>query len=114
MVRLRSWSRWSATATTDSPGRMRAATVAHALLDPVQLLPTPRVRLVEVELDAAERAREQRVALAADGIARVGLRRVLVAEEARERGVRVGGRGRVAFELGVQRRVAVVARRRAR
>ena len=83
-VRLASWSRWSATATTDSPGRMRAATSRMRLLDPVQLLPAPRVGLVEVELDAAERAGEQRVALAPDGIARIGLRRVLVAEEARE------------------------------
>ncbi len=52
---------------------------AHGVLDAVQLFPTPCVRFVEIELDAVEVAREERVAVAADGIARLGGRRVLVA-----------------------------------
>src|SRR5579859_3690403 len=60
---------------------------AHALLDAVQLFPTPRVGLVEIELDAAVDAGEQRVAVAADGITRIGPGRVLVAQEGGQLGV---------------------------
>ena len=45
-------------------GQDALADAAHRVLDAVQLLPTPRVRLLEVEVDAVEVAREQRVALA--------------------------------------------------
>ena len=41
--------------------------LAHRVLDAVQLVPPPRVRLVEVELDAVEVLRVQRVALAPTG-----------------------------------------------
>ena len=61
-------SRCSITVSTSAPGMMRSATCAHRVLDAVQLLPTPRVGLVEVELDAVEVARIQRVALATDRV----------------------------------------------
>ena len=81
---------------------------AHALLDPVELFPPPRVRLVEIELDPVEPTGEQRVAVASDRIAGVGFRRVVVFEEVCELRVR-GRRGRgIPLELGVQLRVAVV------
>jgi hypothetical protein len=82
---------------------------AHGVLDAVQLFPTPRVRLVEIEVDAVEIAREERVAVAADGIARVGRGRVLLAEVRGEPGVTRGrdlGRlreGRVVGTLGRER-----------
>ncbi len=54
----------------------------------MQLLPAPGVGLLEVEVDAVEIAGEQRVAVATDRVARVGRRRVLVAEVCRETCVR--------------------------
>ena len=65
----------------------------HRVLDPVELLPAPGVRLVEVEVDAVEVARVQRVALASDRVVLGGVRRVLLDEVAAHRRVRRGRRG---------------------
>ena len=68
-------------------GKDALGNLAHRMLDAVQLVPTPRVGLVEVELHPVEDAGEQPVALGADRVAFDGVRRVLVGEEAAERGV---------------------------
>ena len=92
--------------------------LAHRVLDAMELVPSPGVRLVEVERDAVEVARVQRVAVPADGITLVGVRRVLLDEVAPERGVRLGRTGRQLAQPGAERVVAevrrVVARRSAR
>ena len=59
--------------------------LAHRALDAVQLVPPPRVGLVEVELDAVEVLRVQRVALAPHGVVLGRVRRVLLDEEPTER-----------------------------
>ena len=65
--------------------------LAHRVLDAVELVPTPHVRLGQVELHPVEHACEQPVALGADRVAFGGVRHVLVGEESAERGVRLGG-----------------------
>ena len=71
--------------------------------DPGQRLLTPRVRLLQVDPGAEEGARVQRVRLAPDGVALGGLREQLVAQERRERGVRLAGGGAGALQLLAQR-----------
>jgi hypothetical protein len=62
----------------------------HGVLDAVQLVPTPGIGLVEVELDAVEVACVERVAVAPDRVVLGRMRRVLLHEIATESGVRLG------------------------
>ena len=89
---------------------MRSPTRAHRVLDAVQLLPAPRVRLVEVELDAVERrGRTARSARARPGrgdrprarTRRAGTRRV-----ARTPSVATLGRGSASARVVRARRAA--------
>ncbi len=92
--------------------------LGHRVLDAVQLLPTPRVGLVEVELDAVEVARVQRVPLPPDRVGLGRVRRVLVDEVAAHRRVGRGGARRQLLEarhVSRRRRARTPrARRRAR
>ena len=47
----------SITSSIDAPGQDALGDAPHRVLDPVQLFPSPRVRLVEIEIDAGEVAR---------------------------------------------------------
>ena len=84
--------------------------LAHGVLDAVQLVPPPRVGLVEVELHAVEVLRVHRVALAPDRVVLVGVWRVLLDEEPPQRGVRLGGAGCQALEAVAEGAVAVSRR----
>ncbi len=87
--------------------------------DAREFLLAPRVGLVEIDVGAEERARVQRVTLAADGVALAGSRQQLLAQERRELLVRLarplcrvlqrGGRVR-----GPRRRTGRRSRRRRR
>ena len=91
--------------------------LSHRVLDAVQLVPSPRVRLVEIERDAVEVLRVQRVPLAPDRIVFRGVGRVLVDQETTERRVRLGGTHRQRFQPVAEgtvteaRRVVVVDQR---
>ena len=74
--------------------------LSHRALDAVQLVPTPRVRLVEVERDPVEVLRVERVAVAPDRVTLVGAWCVLLHEEATERRVGLGGPRRQASRAG--------------
>src|SRR6266511_2894018 len=76
------------------PGQDALGHLAHRAFDAVELLPTPRVGLGEVELHPVEDAGEQPIPVGADRVACEGVRRVLVGEEPAERGVRLGGAAR--------------------
>ena len=87
-----------------------------ASLDAVQLVPAPGVGLVEVEVGAVEVLRAPLVALAPDRIVLGRVRRVLLHEEAAERGVGLGGvrrapSSRDAARLVDARRVVLVDQR---
>ena len=114
IARVGSVSRCSITTSTSAPGIDALGDLAHGVLDAVQLVPPPRVGLVEVELDAVEVLRVHRVALAPDRVVLVGVWRVLLDEEPPERGVRLGGAGRQALEAVAEGAVAVSATRRTR
>ena len=60
---------------------------SHPFLDPVQLVPTPRVRLRQVDRGTEKRSRPELVAFRSDGVARRGLERVLLAEETSRLGI---------------------------
>ena len=66
-----SWSRCSIDRVDRLAGEDALADELHLVLDAVQLVDTPRVRLVEVEIDPVERGGEQLVAVAADRVVRV-------------------------------------------
>ena len=70
----------------DPVGRPR-----HLVLDALQLVPAPRVRLVEVDLGAQERPGLRRVALAADAVAIAAARQQVALEELAEVRERRGG-----------------------
>ncbi len=73
----------------------------HLVFDAMQLFPSPRVGLVEIEIDAGERPGEKRVAVASDRVAGIGRGCVLVAEVRSELGVARGRELRRGCELGV-------------
>ena len=73
------------TSSTSAPGLDALGDLAHGVLDAVQLVPAPRVGLVEVELHAVEVLRVHRVALAPDRVVLVGVWRVLLHEEPPQR-----------------------------
>ncbi len=88
----------------------------HVALDAMQLVDAPRVRLVEVEVDAVERCGEKLVAIAPDGITGIGDWRVLIAQiraETRVRGSGLIGSLRESGVVGAARGKVREIRRRA-
>ena len=77
--------------------------LCHHLLESVQLVPAPGVGVVEVEIDAVERARPERIALTTDGVALCSVWQVLLYEEPAEGRVRLGGALRMPLEPSAQR-----------
>ena len=91
------------------PGQDPFGHLAHGAFDAVELVPSPRVGLGEVELHAVEDTGEQPVPVVADSIAFDGVRRVLVGEEPAERGVGLGRAGRPVDERVAQHLVVDTA-----
>ena len=79
-------------------------------LDPFELLPSPRVRLVEIELGPADRSCPLRVALGTHRVTVGRVREVVVDEEATERRVRLRRASCRVLEPAQQRGVVDVGR----
>jgi hypothetical protein len=87
-------------------GRTRAdslGSLTHLRLETMQLLPTPRIGLVQVDVAAEKFACGEAVAVAPDGVSVRCCRRIHVAQESRQPGVRLGGLAGAGVDLGAQR-----------
>ena len=91
------------------PGRMRSAVPHHLVVEPLQLLPAPGVRLLEVHRGAEEVAAAQGVLVTADRLALAAERSELVTDEPTELGERRAGGVRTAGQVVGQRAVGVQA-----
>src|SRR5450631_4753744 len=76
--------------------------LTHLRLETMQLFPTPRIGLVQVDVAAEKLSCGEAVAVAPDGVSVRCCRRIHVAQESRQPGVRLGGLAGAGVDLGAQ------------